>query len=245
MRMEAVEAKFACKGKPYGRDEFDKLLGHCTAVTDAPCNAFAPELIEAYPEAKVVLVVRDIESWMRSLSPVVTATFRFDVVILAKLDPARMGRMIGLARRWIQVYFGAMGEEDLGSKLREGYRRHYAEIRRITPKDRLLEYELGSGCEPLCKFLGKNVPGVPFPRVDEVAALQNDTTIRRRLVVVALELSIVICAIVAVGLGIYWKIGNQQSLTNVLAYLHVSITQLSYENGKIRHVVDENDSNRL
>lgn len=36
--------------------------------------------------------------------------------------------------------------------------------------DRLLEYELGTGWEPLCKFLGKPVPSVPFPHVNESAA---------------------------------------------------------------------------
>lgn len=35
--------------------------------------------------------------------------------------------------------------------------------------DRLLEYKLGSGWEPLCKFLGKPVPDVPFPHVNESA----------------------------------------------------------------------------
>jgi hypothetical protein len=43
--------------------KLDQLLGHVAAVTDAPCNIFGPELIEAYPEAKVVLIERDIEAW--------------------------------------------------------------------------------------------------------------------------------------------------------------------------------------
>jgi hypothetical protein len=29
MWLEAYEAKFEGNGKPYGREEFDKLLGHC------------------------------------------------------------------------------------------------------------------------------------------------------------------------------------------------------------------------
>lgn len=35
--------------KPFGREEFDQLLGHCSAACDTPTNAFGPELIVAYP----------------------------------------------------------------------------------------------------------------------------------------------------------------------------------------------------
>jgi hypothetical protein len=44
--------------------EFDELLGHCVAVTDAASSVFAVEMIEAYPDAKVVLNVRrDLDRW--------------------------------------------------------------------------------------------------------------------------------------------------------------------------------------
>ena len=46
-------------------------------------------------------------------------------------------------------------------------------IKRITPKDRLLIYKIEDGWEPLCKFLDKPVPGVPFPRVNETKAVQE------------------------------------------------------------------------
>lgn len=36
-----------------GTDVFDRLIGNYEAVTDAPGNMFAEELIEAYPHAKV------------------------------------------------------------------------------------------------------------------------------------------------------------------------------------------------
>ena len=45
------------KGKPYGREESDSLLGRCMAATDTPCAAFYRELLDAYPDAKVILTV--------------------------------------------------------------------------------------------------------------------------------------------------------------------------------------------
>lgn len=54
--------------------EFDELLGHCVAVTDAAASCFAAQMIEAYPDAKVILNVRrdagfgDQEEWGVGLS---------------------------------------------------------------------------------------------------------------------------------------------------------------------------------
>lgn len=39
-------------------------------------------------------------------------------------------------------------------------------IRGLVPSERLLEWEVGDGWEPLCKFLGKPVPDVPFPHAN-------------------------------------------------------------------------------
>jgi hypothetical protein len=55
----------------------------------------------------------------------------------------------------------------LEKRAKQGYREHYAIVRDLVPKERLLEYKLGSGREPLCEFLGKPVPDVPFPHLNE------------------------------------------------------------------------------
>ncbi|RKU44774.1 hypothetical protein DL546_006729 [Coniochaeta pulveracea] len=48
--------------------DFDALLGHSVAVTDAAASCFAAEMIAAYPEAKVVLNMRrDMDAWHASL----------------------------------------------------------------------------------------------------------------------------------------------------------------------------------
>lgn len=50
--------------------------------------------------------------------------------------------------------------------LRAGALRHNEHVRRVVPKDRLLEFRVQEGWEPLCKFLGKPIPNEPFPRVN-------------------------------------------------------------------------------
>ena len=54
----------------------------------------------------------------------------------------------------------------------DAYVKHIEMVKRVTPKDRLLVFGLGEGWEPLCKFLDKEVPDMPFPRVNEMVAAQ-------------------------------------------------------------------------
>ena len=47
--------------------DFDALLGHSVAVTDAAASVFAAELVAAYPDAKVILNYRkDLDAWHTS-----------------------------------------------------------------------------------------------------------------------------------------------------------------------------------
>lgn len=49
------------------RENFDALLNHAVAATDAAASMFAAEMIAAYPEAKVVLNTRrDLDAWHKS-----------------------------------------------------------------------------------------------------------------------------------------------------------------------------------
>lgn len=86
MWQDAFAAKYDGVGK-FGREEWDKLFGHCMAVCDWPAVAFAKELIEAYPEAKVLMTTRDVDSWHASVmktvdwranDPELKAVARFD-----------------------------------------------------------------------------------------------------------------------------------------------------------------------
>jgi len=43
----------------------------------------------------------------------------------------------------------------------------------VVRKDRLLDFKLGDGWEPLCEFLGKTVPAEPYPHVNDAAMYLN------------------------------------------------------------------------
>lgn len=57
------------------------------------------------------------------------------------------------------------GYESLGrAELIDAYERHNAAVRDEVPAERLLEFDVAQGWEPLWDFLGRPVPVEPFPR---------------------------------------------------------------------------------
>ena len=100
--IEALDAKFAGKGERYKRADWDRLLGNYSAVADVPTVCFAEDLIEAYPEAKVVLVERDIEQWYKSFdNALISAVYNPMVFWLSKVDKRYVGLVRRMTFRWI------------------------------------------------------------------------------------------------------------------------------------------------
>lgn len=62
---QAMDAKHNSRDKPFQKEDWDALLGHCQAVCDIPAMHFAEELMETYPDAKVILTNRNIDAWHR------------------------------------------------------------------------------------------------------------------------------------------------------------------------------------
>ena len=63
--------------------------------------------------------------------------------------------------------------KDFEQNGRTRYQEHYDFIRSIVPKDRLLEYHVQEGWEPLCKFLGDPIPSGEFPKGNSKADLDE------------------------------------------------------------------------
>lgn len=64
--LEAARAKVKGQKAERTAEYWDQVLGKFGGVSDFPCIAFTDELIEAYPDAKVILVERDVNSWTGS-----------------------------------------------------------------------------------------------------------------------------------------------------------------------------------
>ncbi|RVX70421.1 hypothetical protein B0A52_05920 [Exophiala mesophila] len=179
MWLEAMDAKYNPDSRrpAFTRRDFDQLLGHVGATTDAPTILFWQELIAAYPEAKVVLVERDEDKWLKSIRVLFSESLNpVGRYILRYTDPGRTGRILTLGFAWFGGWLGVkerdMTLDSLMVRARGVYRKHYADIRATVPPENLLEYKLGSGWAPLCGFLGKDIPEVPFPHVNDAKTLK-------------------------------------------------------------------------
>ena len=156
-----------------------KLLAGYVAGLDVTIFSWYKELMEIFPDAKVLLTVRDPEKWFSSMtvlhkifgtliqqpySQVLTAMGLGKVdkftreVLLSTTAPGILGR--------INRAMLAGKEEAV-----EVFNSHVAEVRRHVPPERLLVFDVKEGWPPLCRFLNKPVPDTAFPKVNDAAMM--------------------------------------------------------------------------
>ncbi|KAL9579585.1 MAG: hypothetical protein Q9203_006631 [Teloschistes exilis] len=162
---DALRAKYQGKGEPWGRKEFDRVFKGFDCVLDVPCTFFPGELAAAYPDALTILNTRAPGPWHRSMSQTLFRVFSWPSwPLLARLDPSFIGVWYNHCRLTWQIF---CNNDYSAESCIPAYQRHYEHVREAVPKDRLLEWEVAEGWEPLCKFLGKEAPEEDFPRVND------------------------------------------------------------------------------
>ena len=187
--------------------EWENLLGDYAATVDWPGCSFYEELMEAYPEAKVLLSVRAPERWYESTSNTiynirrVTTSSKFFAVV-GRLNPriTRITRMVNNLI-WEGTFNGQFEDKRYAIEV---FNRHNEEVKERVPKDRLLVYEVKEGWEPLCDFLGVEVPETPFPHL-------NDSDSFRRMFVRRLVMAATIPAF-AFGLLVFFLVRRLRRL---------------------------------
>ena len=149
------------------------LLGHCQAVCDLPAAAFMPELVAAYPDAKVVVLERPVDAWYESVLNTIDKALNDPVFLLMQfIDPAFLETWIPLFRSlWTGLY--GENQDAFEMKGKEVYRKQYEELRALVPPDRLYEMDVEDGWEGLCSFLGDEVPDTPYPRLNDGASFND------------------------------------------------------------------------
>lgn len=159
----------ASRGEPV---DWDALFQGYQATVDWPGCAFYRELIRRYPDAKVILTVRDPEKWYGSAQQ----TIYYARVAFPRWATWLAPRMRQLVRMLDDVVWrGAFQDRFLDRPNAIAvFNRHNEEVRRVVPADRLLVFEVKHGWEPLCAFLGVPVPpGKPFPNLNDAAQFRG------------------------------------------------------------------------
>ncbi|KAI9054587.1 hypothetical protein LZ554_001740 [Drepanopeziza brunnea f. sp. 'monogermtubi'] len=205
MWMDALVAKYDGVGAPFTRADWDRLLGNCQAVCDWPAVVFAKELIEAYPEAKVVLTNRDVDSWHAStMRTVYWRATDPELRYLSYVDWAS-GMYYPMLRKFFDTFFRG----DFPNQGKQVFLEHYEEVRRLVAPDKLLEYKVQDGWGPLCEFLGHPVPkDRAFPNVNDNHDFVARSRRRNRMQMLnvgakALQM-VVLCALAFWCLSLLW-----------------------------------------
>jgi hypothetical protein len=139
------------------------------STVDWPACDFVEPLMALYPDAPVVLTVRDPESWYKSVMN--TLWQARQGWLAAGLGPESEGM-----RRLtdVMIWQGAMQGRFLDKEYAIAFfNRHIRHIKDLVPRDKLLVFDAKEGWEPLCGFLGVPAPDKPFPRLNDTAAFQE------------------------------------------------------------------------
>jgi hypothetical protein len=149
------------------RDCLREALAGCRSTVDWPGAYFWRDLVELYPEAKVVLTVRDPESWYAS-----AATTIYPAAMSAKNADGPMPPFARMAHAtvWDGTFKGRFADRDFAIGVMED---HNEAVRREVPAGRLLEFEVREGWAPLCDFLGVEPPAEDFPRLNDAKSFQE------------------------------------------------------------------------
>jgi hypothetical protein len=148
------------------------------ASCDWPSCTYWEDLARVYPEAKIILTVRDEERWYQSCLETIYA-FSYTVPAwLARAIPPfyRFNRMIRSGIWEGTTFGGRFLDREYALKV---YREHNAYVKANVPPERLLVFEAKDGWEPLCRFLDVPVPKGAYPHLNDAAQIKRALSILR------------------------------------------------------------------
>jgi len=145
--------------------DWEEVLAGYRAAVDWPACHFYRELAARYPAAKIILTVREPQSWYESTQATI-----FHPQFLRETEQRASNGIVQQAI--LPAFEHRMHDRD---HMIAVYERHNAEVRRRFPPERLLVFDVCDGWGPICRFLGVPVPAQPFPRANT-----TDAFIKRR-----------------------------------------------------------------
>jgi hypothetical protein len=158
--------------------DWARFLADYRACVDWPSCTFYRELMVAFPDAKVLLSVRDPERWYESM--------RETIYELSGRSPPGWLRAIAPPLRAVSDTASAIWTGTFGGRFEDKahaiavFEANIAEVKRVVPPERLLVFEVTQGWGPLCEFLGVPVPDQPFPRLNDREEMLKRVRMMRR-----------------------------------------------------------------
>jgi hypothetical protein len=156
-----------------GERPWEEIFTGFNSSVDWPGGFVYDDLVAAYPDAKVVLSVRDHERWEPSFRETIWNMCFGDNLIhylssaRGKIDP-RWERYLRLVDRMFWIETGTFADShETPAQMIAAAERHNAAVKAAVPADRLLVWDVTEGWGPLCEFLEVPVPDEPLPHAND------------------------------------------------------------------------------
>ena len=148
--------------------DWDRVFQGYRSQVDWPGARYWRDLAAHFPQAKVILTVRDPDAWFDS----VQATIAPFLAARGTHQSPHMNAIAEMAYRSIeaQVFDNRMSDRAHATRV---FRQHIAEVQSEVPGDRLLTFDLRDGWRPLCAFLDVDAPDMPFPKTNSSREFVN------------------------------------------------------------------------
>lgn len=148
------------------------LFEEFPSTTDFPGCLFYQELFRLYPGSKVILTVRDPDTWYESARKTIFRSYPSLKQLGVIIGGYPFNKRIRLLMRvgWLINKLIFHQTFRFRFKNREKaiatYLKHNCEVIANIPRENLLVFDVADGWEPLCRFLNVAVPDHPFPRTN-------------------------------------------------------------------------------
>ena len=164
-------------------EDWDALLGGYRSLLDFPGSTAYPELMKAFPNAKVILSVRDPDRWAASVADTIWCPYSRSMSwVLYPWFFHFQNMFMNVRKRFFNDRSGGRRNGDIRNVkvLAQRFREWNDRVRREVPAEKLLEFNPADGWAPLCRFLEVPVPDEPFPFINDAAEFKADMRARWR-----------------------------------------------------------------
>ena len=145
------------------KPDVKRVYQNADVCIDVPGFFFFEEILEAFPDCKVILMVREEDSWVQSLSYHFESLYATRSKVAMLLSPTTKKMYFVLTSILNAAIGSSLSEYKSTCVFRKRYRIHNHRVKSIVPADKLLVYNVKQGWKPLCDFLECKVPTVAFP----------------------------------------------------------------------------------
>ncbi len=152
--------------------DWEQIFAGYQATVDWPACNFYEQLMAHYPEAKVLLTVREPNAWYDSCNNTIYAMYDKPVMRLVRRLFPPMNRFMAMndVLIWQGDFGGRFADRNQAITV---FNQHNAAVQAHVPPERLLVYNVKEGWAPLCRFLEVPVPQAsPFPYLNDSKTFQ-------------------------------------------------------------------------